>query len=110
MHRNLKKVFSQGCNVDGQGNVSHSFIVELYEVLGWVVEVIPDIQLETCPVEVGGSARESSMSHLISGHLTSLTHFQECTFRTELRWSTRRCVWGRACQWYLTLERCAQHP
>lgn len=54
MNRHLTEVFSQGHHPERQGEVSHRFILGVYEVLGKLTERFPNILFETCS---GGGGR-----------------------------------------------------
>lgn len=54
MNRHLTEVFSQGRHPERQGEVSHRFILGVYEVLGKLTERFPNILFETCS---GGGGR-----------------------------------------------------
>lgn len=54
MNRHLTEVFSQEWHAERQGEVSHRFILGLYELLGRLTERFPTILFETCS---GGGGR-----------------------------------------------------
>lgn len=54
MNRHLTEVFSQEWHAERQGEVSHRFILGLYELLGRLTETFPNILFETCS---GGGGR-----------------------------------------------------
>lgn len=54
MNRHLTEVFSQEWHAERQGEISHRFILGVYEVLGKLTEKFPDVLFETCS---GGGGR-----------------------------------------------------
>lgn len=54
MNRHLTEVFSQEWHSERQGEISHRFILGLYELLGRLTEQFPNVLFETCS---GGGGR-----------------------------------------------------
>ena len=54
MNRHLTEVFSQEWHKERQGEISHRFILGVYEVLGKLTEKFPHVLVETCS---GGGGR-----------------------------------------------------
>lgn len=54
MNRHLTEVFSQEWHADRQGEISHRFILGVYDVLGRLTERFPNVLFETCS---GGGGR-----------------------------------------------------
>lgn len=54
MNRHLTEVFSQEWHPERQGEISHRFILGVYEVLGKLTETFPHVLVETCS---GGGGR-----------------------------------------------------
>lgn len=54
MNRHLTEVFSQEWHAERQGEISHRFILGVYEVMGRLTEAFPNVLLESCS---GGGGR-----------------------------------------------------
>lgn len=54
MNRHLTEVFSQEWHADRQGEISHRFILGVYDVLGRLTEAFPKVLFESCS---GGGGR-----------------------------------------------------